>query len=146
MTLPLEPAYPDAELVMMAIHRDVPPEGSYIGTWIPQDPEPNTIVVQRIGGGPDPYDVTDYPLFRVLYYGATRNAAMDLSRRGEQYVKAHSGRSIKRPGDPADGVLIDSAGVDINGTLDEDLDPDERRIAKNYILGLRRQFHLSATP
>lgn len=146
MSLPLEPAYPDAELVMMAIHRLALSEGAYVGTWIPEDPEPGTVVVQRIGGGPDPYDVTDYPLFRVLYYGATRNDAMALSRLGEQHVKAHSGRSIKRPGDPANGVLVDSAAVDINGTLDEDLDPDERRVAKNYILGLRRQYQLYTTP
>lgn len=138
----LQPAYPDSELAMIAIHRPVAPDGGWVGTWIPEEPESGTIVVQRIGGGPDLYDITDYPLFRVLYYGDTREEAMDLSREGERYVKAHSGRAIDLPGDPAHGVLIDSAGVDVNGTLEEDLDPDERRVVKNYILGLRRQYHL----
>lgn len=142
----LEPPYPDAELAMMAIHRFATVEGAWVGTWIPEDPESGTVVVQRIGGGPDAEDQTDYPLFRVLYYGDTRAEAMALSQAGEQYVKAHRGRCIKRPGDPADGVLIDFAAVDVNGTLDQDLDPDERRIAKNYTLGLRRQYQLSVAP
>lgn len=142
----LEPAYPDAELVMIAIHRFVVPEGSHVGTWIPSDPEPDTIVVQRIGGGPDAEDQTDYPLFRVLYYGETREDAMNLSREGERWVRAHRGRCIQRPGDPAHGVLIDLAGVDVNGTLDDDLDPDDRRVTKNYTLGLRRQYQLFVAP
>jgi hypothetical protein len=141
VTLPL--AYPDAELVLIAVHRNVTGV-TYVGTWIPEEPEPGTIIVQRIGGGPDPEDQTDYPLFRVLYYGDTRQEAIDLSREGERWVKFYSGRAINRPGDPAHGVLIDSAGVDVNGTLDEDLDPDERRVVKNYLAGLRRQYHLVA--
>ena len=141
MTLPL--AYPDAEKVMMAIHGHRPgdPE-NMVSTWIPADPEPGQVVVQRIGGGPDAEDQTDYPIFRVLYYGETRDGAMDLSRLGEQRVMAHKGRCIRAPGHPADGVLVDYASVEVNGTMNEDLDPDDRRVTKNYSIGLRRQFHL----
>lgn len=137
MTLPL--SYPDAELVMMAIHA---PLGS-VAAWIPPDPEPGLIVVQRMGGGPDAEDQTDYPQMRVMYYGATRQEAMTLSRDGERLVMAHKGRCVRSPGQPADGVLVDTAGIDVNGTLDQDLDPDDRRVTKNYFLGLRRQFHLA---
>lgn len=138
MTLPL--AYPDGELVMMAIHG--PADNELIGTWIPDEPPKGTVVIQRIGGGPDPQDLTDYGLYRVLYYGDTRQEAMDLSRDGERLVMAHRGRCIRRPGHPANDTLIDDVAVDVNGTLDQDLDPDERRIVKNYIMGLRRQYHL----
>lgn len=140
MTLPL--AYPDAELVMMAIHGHEPGNDT-VGTFIQNDPEPGDIVVQRIGGGPDAEDQTDYPLFRVLYYGETRADAMQLSRDGERLVMAHKGRCIRRPGHPMDGILVDYATIEVNGTMDPDLDPDDRRVVKNYSLGLRRQYHLA---
>lgn len=139
MTLPL--AYPDAELVVMAIHGHEPGNDS-VGTWIPEDPQDGDIVVQRIGGGPDAEDQTDYALLRVLYYGGTRNEAMTHSREGESLMMAHRGRCIRRPEHPADGILVDYVAIEVNGTVDQDLDPDDRRITKNYTVGLRRQYQL----
>jgi hypothetical protein len=141
----LLPPYPDREQVLLDIlsvlvdENDVPILGV---TWLPPDFEPPIYQVQRIGGGADEWGVTDYGLMRVSYYGATRNEAWQLSQAGESVVLSHHQRGIDRPGRYSDGMLVDWATLDVGGSMDPDLDPDDRRVTVNYTLGMRRQFHL----
>lgn len=141
MTLPL--AYPDAEQVLMDLLRPLAvAAGGRTVTSLPPDPPAGTIWITRIGGGPDGWDITDYPLMRVACYGASRNAAMDLSRDVERTITGHAKRRVEAPGKPSDGVLIDFAMLDTGAADDRDLDPDDRRIIKNFALGFRRQYQL----
>lgn len=141
----LQPAYPDREQVVLDIlsvlvdGQNVPIPG---GTWLPPDFSVPRYQVQRIGGGADEWGITDYGLMRVSYYGATRNEAWQLSQAGEQVILAHHQRGIDRPGKYADGMVVDWATLDVGGSMDPDLDPDDRRVTVNYTLGMRRQFHL----
>jgi hypothetical protein len=141
----LQPPYPDREQVLLDVlsvlvdAEDVPILGV---TRLPPDFEPPLYKVQRIGGGPDPWDNTDYALMRIDWYGETRDAAWQLSQAGEQVLLAHRGRTVERPGLPSDGMLIDYVELDVGGVMDPDLDPDDRRIIVNYSVGMRRQYHL----
>lgn len=141
----LPPPYPDREqavldiLSVMVDANDVPILGV---TRLPPDWEPPLYWVQRIGGGADEWDLTDYALMRVSYYGATRDAAWDLSRAGESLILGHHKREIDRPGTKSHQMLVDHATLDVGGSMDPDLDPDDRRVTVNYIVGMRRQHHL----
>jgi hypothetical protein len=141
----LQPPYPDREQVLLDIlsvlvdANDVPILGV---TRLPPDFEPPLYQVQRIGGGPDAWDITDYALMRVSYYGDTRNEAWALSQAGEQVILGHRGRTVERSGFPSDGMIIDYADLDVGGSMDPDLDPDDRRVTVNYTVGMRRQHHL----
>lgn len=130
--------YPDVEQAVMDILLPLGP----VVSWLPPEFEPPLQHVQRIGGGPDVIDVTDYALIRVSFYGETRNAAWALAGLGEQMILSHRGREVNRPGRPTHGMQIDSADLDVGGTLDPDLDPDDRRVTKNFVVGMRRQYHL----
>lgn len=134
MTLPTGTplAYPDAELVLMDILESVWP--GMVVTWLPENAPDGTIWIQRIGGGPDDSDITDYPTMRVATYGATRTAAWNLARDVERLITRYHGRRT-----PA-GWQVDYARLAVGGVLDPDLNPDDRRVIKNYDLGFRRQL------
>jgi hypothetical protein len=39
-------------------------------------------------------------------------------------------------------MYVDWATLDVGGSMDPDLDPDDRRVTVNYSIGMRRQYHL----
>lgn len=123
----------------MDLHR---PLGAVV-SWLPPDPAMPIIWVQRIGGGPDEWDCTDYALIRVHYYSEKRDDAMNLAAEGERIMLGHRGRSVDRPGTKSHGLLIDYVSLDVGAAVDPDLEPDERRVTKNYTTGCRRQYHLA---
>lgn len=136
MTSPGVPPYPDAEAVLWTLLESIAP--TY--TWLPQGWEPDVIQVQRIGGAPDLADVTDYPMMRVSYYGGNRNRSWQMAREGESLILGNRGRGIVV--EDVGMVIMDSADIEVGGALEPDLDPDERRVTVNYVLGFRRQYHL----
>jgi hypothetical protein len=136
MTLPL--AYPDAERVLLAILEPLLP--NKVDTWLPTPLNPPFIQVNRSGGGPDDVDITDYPLMRVRFYGGDRNGAWDLAADGERTIMGAKGHFVDVPGIGL--VFIDYAVIVVGGTQDVDLDPDDRRVTKDFMLGMRRQYHL----
>lgn len=145
MNLPIP--YPDREQVVIDILQALrlPSDAVTpvpVGTWLPPDWAPPWAQVQRIGGGPDPWDVTDYALMRVSYYGATRGDAWALSQAGESLILGHDKRAIDRPGTPSHEMLVDHTSLDVGGSMDPDLEPDDRRVTVNYTVGMRRQRHL----
>lgn len=144
MTAPLELplAYPDAELVMMNIVALVP-DVTDVDTYIPEDAPDGLIIVSRVGGTPDQYDVTDYPILRVSCFGATRMAAWKLQQDCQRYVLAHRGRNVEVP-ELGGSVLVDFADISDGSSQVPDLEPDDRRVDATYVLGLRRQRHLSS--
>lgn len=133
MTLPL--AYPDQELAYMHLLRPLAPTV----THLPAKWKAPIIHIQRIGGGPDEWDVTDYALMRVIFYGADRGAAWALAGQGESLLLSMRGRAINRPDTESHGLLIDFVALDVGGVQDPDLDPDDRRVIKNFTTGMRRQ-------
>jgi hypothetical protein len=130
--------YPDAERVVLAILEPVLPDK--VDTWLPTPFQPPFIQVNRTGGGPDNSDVTDYPLMRVRFYGGDRSGAWDLAADGEKAMMSAQGRYISVPG--IGSVLVDYVTIALGGTQDQDVDPDNRRVTKDFMLGLRRQYHL----
>lgn len=126
--------YPDAELVLMALLEARHPDAT-VDTWVEGDVPAPYIHVTRIGGAPDAADVTDYPLMRVACYGATRKEAWDLSRAVEVSILGNRHRNIQTENGP---VLVDEAAIVVGGILEPDLEPDDRRIVVNYVLGWRR--------
>lgn len=131
--------YPDSEQVL----KDLLTSLARTVTWLPPEFEAPIIHVQRIGGGPDEWDITDYPLMRLAFYGDTRNEAWSLAGQGEALILSYRGKTVSLPGAPSDGVIIDYATLDVGGMLDPDLDPDDRRVIKNFTIGMRRQYHLA---
>ena len=130
-------AYPDAELVLMALLEAKHPEAT-VDTWVSEgDVDAPFIHVMRIGGSPDTGDVTDYPLMRVACYGNTRQDAWNLSRAVEVDILGHRHRNIVVP--DLGPVLLDAAEIMVGGNLTPDLAPDDRRVVVDYILGFRRQ-------
>lgn len=124
-------AYPDTEKVLLDLF-DLLPVLSV--TWLPNGWVPPIHHINRIGGGPDPWDVTDYALVRVSSYGATRDESWSLSADAERLILGHSGRRTPS------GYLIDFTALDVGGSQEPDLDPDERRVTKNFTIGMRRQY------
>lgn len=143
MTAPLELplAYPDAELVMMSIVGLVPGVTN-VDTYIPPNPTAGLVIVTRVGGVPDPSDVTDYPIMRVSCFADDRMAAWALQRDCQRYILAHKARNIFVP-ELEGEVLVDSADISDGNTQVPELDPDDRRVDAGYVLGLRRQCHLA---
>lgn len=112
-------------------------------TWLPPDPG-RIIWIQRIGGAPDPWDITDYGLLRVSTFDEKRNNSMDLSKDCERLLLAFKdGGQINRPGSASHLMLIDFTGMETGPSVDPDLEPDERRVTKNFTVGMRRQYHLA---
>lgn len=141
----LGPTYPDAELfVLAALEAFLPalvgaaPQMKIekIDTWLPESFDPPYVRVQRSGGAPDVYDVTDYPVISTASYGTTRMAAWELARVVEQVILGVKYRSIEVPG--YGRVLCDSSVLLSGGEQVPDLDPDDRRVDKTFQLGFRR--------
>jgi hypothetical protein len=128
-------AYPDAETELMDLLDLIPDSGPSV-THLPLDFTPPLKWVQRIGGAPDPWDITDYPLMKVSYYGPNRTAAQNLANDGTRLILGYKGRRLPS------GTFLDFSAVDFGSGIDPDLDPDDRRITYNYTLGFRRQYHL----
>lgn len=138
MTLPagLPLAYPDAELVLIDMLEPIWGVGKIV-TFYPQNAANGIIWVQRIGGGEDEFGLTDYSSMRVACYDDTRNEAQTLARDVQRVIMSY--RHRQTPG----RYLIDFVALDIGGTIDPDLDPDDRRVTANYTIGMRRQYHLA---
>ena len=132
--------YPDAELVMLALLAPLP--GNAV-TFLPSGFVPPITQVNRIGGAPDNSDVTDYPIIRVACYGANRSAAWQMAADAEALVIGNRCRAIYVPQYDGD-ILIDSADIVVGGQQQPDVNPDDRRVVKDFILGLRRAYHLVA--
>lgn len=139
LELPL--AYPDAELVMMSIVA-LAPSVTDTDTYMPEEAPDGLAIVSRVGGTPDPSDVTDYPIVRVSCFGRTRMDAWRMQQECQQYILAHRGRNVEvdELGGP---VLVDDAAISDGSSQVPDLDPDDRRVDATYVLGLRRQWHLA---
>jgi hypothetical protein len=137
--------FPDAELVAMELHRLVlgaMPEyaGLRVVTFLPPNFTPPLVQVNRIGGAPDPSGITDYPLMRFAYYMPTRNESWQMASAGEAALMAYEHRNIPVTG--VGDVLLDSLGIFVGGQMLPDLDPDDRRVVKDYVMGFRRQYQL----
>lgn len=141
----LAPAYPDAELFLLSLYDaflptllEVAPtmRAERIDTWLPAQFDPPYLRVQRTGGSPDAYDVTDYPVLTVATYGTTRMAAWNMARVVEQVTLGVKYRSIDVEG--VGPVLCDSVVVLSGGEQLPDLDPDDRRVDQTFQLGFRR--------
>jgi hypothetical protein len=78
---------------------------------------------------------------RVRFYGGDRNGAWDLAADGERTIMGAKGHFVDVPGIGL--VFIDYAVIVVGGTQDVDLDPDDRRVTKDFMLGMRRQYHLA---
>jgi hypothetical protein len=127
--------YPIAEDVLIDLLEPIWGIGKVV-TYFPENAPDGTIWVQRIGGGADEGDVTDYPLMRVSCYHDTRNLAIKLANDVQRVILGHRNRATPS------GFVIDYASLDVGGSIDPDLDPDDRRVTANYTLGFRRQHHL----
>jgi len=138
VSLPL--AYPDAELVMMAIVENV---SDNVTTVIPEDAPDDLIVVSRVGGVPDQWDVTDYPMLRVSCWGATRPEAWERQQECQRWILAHRHHNVDVP-DLGGEVFIDEAAIADGNAQVPELDPDDRRVDASYVLDLRRQRHLAS--
>jgi hypothetical protein len=114
--------------------------GLRVVTFLPPNFTPPLVQVNRIGGGPDASGITDFPIMRFAYYMPTRNESWQMSAAGEAALMAYEHRNIPVPG--VGDVLLDSLGIIIGGQMLPDLDPDDRRVVRDYVLGFRRQYHL----
>lgn len=137
-------AYPDAELVVIALTTPVQRTVTSIPAEYDPERDGDLIQVARVGGAPDEDDVTDYPLIQVTCWASTRTGAWALSNRVQPVVLGAAGTAVDRPGDPADGVLIDDAEIAAGNQQLPDLDPDDRKVATTYRLAFRRQYHLAS--
>jgi hypothetical protein len=141
-------AYPDAELVTMAVHDVIrtSPEGLptlVVDTFLRSGWTPPLVMVNRIGGSPDQWDVTDYAIVRCAYYGAKRMDAWDLAARGEATMVSYRGRSVSVPEYGEDAmILIDSVDIAVGGQQLLDEAPEDRRVVKDFVIGLRRAYYL----
>jgi len=124
-------AYPNAVIVLMDMLGDIadcrPAPGPNF------DPASTLIVVKRVGGGPDPDDVTDYPLMQVQCYAPTYTEAADLAASVQT-------RILSAPLTEVNGVLVDFARIVTGEQEVPDVYPDDRRIVSTFQLGWRRQF------
>lgn len=127
-------AFPDANAVMAAILTPVAP----VVFYLPNDFTSPIIVVKRVGGQPDPDDVTDFPILLVSYYGDTYESAQGLASAGQVAILTSPCKQVVLP--DSSHVLIDSAGIWVGEQELPDIYADERRITSTYQLGLRRQF------
>ena len=140
------PAYPDAELVTMSVHemlRTGPDDPLVIDTFLRSGWTPPLVMVNRIGGSPDQWDVTDYAIVRCAYYGEKRMDAWNLASRGESIMLGYRGRAVHVPEYGADAeILIDSVDIAVGGQQLPDEAPEDRRVVKDYVVGLRRAYYL----
>lgn len=124
-------AYPNATVVVLDMLADIatvrtaPPPNFDVATEL--------IVVRRVGGTPDPEDLTDRPIVQVACYAPTFLAATELA--AEVQV-----RILSSPLTEVGGVLVDEAAIFVGEQEVPDVYPDDRRIVSTYQLGWRRQF------
>jgi hypothetical protein len=137
-------AYPDQELVVIALVADVARTVTAIPAKYDPEKDGELIQVARVGGAPDADDVTDYGLVQLTCWAATRTAAWALSNRCQPVILGAAGTAVERAGDPAHGVLIDDTEIAAGNQQMPDLDPDDRKVATTYRVALRRQYHLAS--
>lgn len=137
-------AYPDAELVTLSI---LDPLDGNAGTWLPSGFTPPYTQINRIGGAPDNSDITDFAIVRVAHYGANRMGAWQLAAQGEALMigARHHEISVPLMGEGV-AILVDSVDIVIGGQQLPDVAPDDRRVVKDYIIGLRRPWRLATAP
>lgn len=132
-------AYPDANAVVKALLADLAPAV----LAIPNDFDPPLIVVKRVGGQPDPDDITDFPIMLVQVYGADYPSAQALMGQVQTRILTAALTEVTLV-DSANNVtgtvLVDSAGIHVGEQELPDVYPDERRITATYQFGFRRQF------
>jgi hypothetical protein len=137
-------AYPDAELVTLSI---LDPLDGEAGTWLESGFTPPYTQVNRIGGAPDNSDITDFALMRVAHYGTDRMNAWQLAAQGEALMIGARYHAIPVPEYGEDAtILVDSVDIIVGGQQLPDVAPDDRRVVKDYLVGLRRAWRLAATP
>jgi hypothetical protein len=124
-------AYPNAVVVVMDMLEGLAPVRASVPPNF--DPATELIVVRRVGGTPDPDDVTDNPIVQVACYGPNYLAASGLQ--SEVQV-----RILTSPCTEVNGVLVDEARIFVGEQEVPDVYPDDRRIVSTYQLGWRRQF------
>lgn len=93
------------------------------------------IAVQRVGGGPDQDDETDYPVIQVACYAPTYLAAAELQSEVQVVIKSWPLTEVG-----PNKILVDEAEILVGEQEVPDVYPDERRVVATYRLGLRRQF------
>lgn len=93
------------------------------------------ITVQRVGGGPDEDDVTDYPVLQIGCYAPTYLRAADMQSEVQQEILSWPLREIG-----PNKILVDEAEIYVGEQEIPDVYPDERRVVATYRIGLRRQF------
>lgn len=93
------------------------------------------ITVQRIGGGPDEEDLTDYPVLLVGCYAPTYLRAADLQSEVQVEIMSWPLTEVG-----PNKILVDEAEIYVGEQEVPDVYPDERRVTSTYRLGLRRQF------
>lgn len=124
-------AYPNAVIVVMDMLEGIAPVRTSVGPNF--DPGTELITVRRIGGTPDPDDVTDYPVVQVACYAPTYPAAAELAQSVQMRILTSVCTEVN-------GVLIDEARIFVGEQEVPDVYPDDRRIVSTYQLGWRRQF------
>lgn len=143
MTTPLKiAAWPDAERVVMGILDrigSIPVFGTTeTGTHLVPDWDPPFWQVRRVGGGPED-GITDIALVQIHSYGATRDAAWDLAAVAEHYMLEAGGRNVYDL--PRFGtVLVDWTDLAVGGSEVPELDPDDRRVTKDYAIACRKHI------
>lgn len=134
-------AYPNSVHVVMSLLD--PLLTGWVRPGVPPGFEPGQklITVQRVGGGPDDEDITDYPILLVACYGSTFLEASNMQAQCQvKILSASATEVILLDTTPEQRVLIDEADLYIGDQEVPDLYPDERRVTSTYRLGLRRQF------
>lgn len=119
------PAFPDAELVVMALLADL----ATVVTSTPEGIAGPLVRVARIGGTDD--GVTDYARVEVLCYHTTRPLSQVLATACRVRISAAGGTA-------AGGVLIDRAYPDVAPTHESYRNPDVRAVPGIYRFEWRR--------
>lgn len=129
--------FPDVELTLMAYLEQA--TGLSTDTESPPDGEAG-ISVNMVGGQDDLY--TDYSRVEVSSYGATRNTARSTAERVRQLLLVLGGQNVE----VGDGtyVYVDFCRTDVPPESLPYDNPDRRRVAAFYQLGLRRPRGRSA--
>lgn len=124
-------AFPSAVKTMMAMLNPIAP----VRIAPPPDWDgASMFVVRRIGGGPDPDDITDFPIMLVSSMGVSYGVAEDLDAAAQIAILSSVATQT------SNGVLVDHAEIYVGQQEFQDVYPDERTINSTYRMGWRRQF------
>ncbi|GAB2907048.1 hypothetical protein GCM10027047_01660 [Rhodococcus aerolatus] len=123
------PPWPDVEMVLITYLGEQ--TGQFVDT---EHAEGTGIVVARVGGEDD--RITDYPRVQLDFYGPDRDTVHRLSEQVRQLMLVLPGQVVELP----DGgrAVIDSCVTDVPPEALPYDNPDRRRAAAFYQLGLRR--------